>query len=474
MVDISLIQSWVKECQDNHNHLTQQDESQAQLRSTRQFRVYDVFQSRLIEPTECVEYIALSYVWGNTLRQRQLEEPDSWWSDLFDDDEHTQWEEQGRHVRFDKLPRAVQDASLLLQRLGYRYLWVDLLCVCQDDSLKKGLLIKHMHVVYEAASFTIVAAGGEDADSPLHGLHEGTRSSERTWTIPTVGGDFNLTLARPDLKEIISNTHWRTRGWTFQEEILSSRCLYFTQDEVFYWCSHHSERVENFPLVQNGRFSEWREGYMLETRNTRTTYQSLSPWNKGWLIPSSPALRRDNRVIQQSESEMTATDHTGVEGPWPPIYLNSRSRDPGVFHDYASSVCEYTQRNLTEAGDIINAFMGILGKFGAKVPLSADVRFHGLLNYEDLSNGELYSDSLEKGLLWIPSRGNALRRRRIEPDPTRKAPLQFPSWAWSGWVGMVDYPVQDLSDPSIRRHRLRSNLTFSPGKRPSLNTGQTD
>lgn len=457
IVDMSLIQSWVEECQSNHDHSGQRAASQYQLRATEQFRVYDVIESHLIAPTDVVEYIALSYTWGDALRERQSADPVSWWTNLFDDGEQMQSTSQVRRVRFDKLPVTIQDASLLLQRLGWRYLWVDLLCVYQDDIPKKEVIINKMNLIYEGASLTVVAAGGEHADSPLHGLRRGTRSSERTWTVPTARGDLNLALARPELKEMLSSTLWTTRGWTFQEDILSSCCLYFTQDEAFYSCDHHMPQrrllgIGDYRGFGSGRFNEWREGYVLETKFTRSAYQSLSTWNDGWSRSLTRGLRCENAVIRRSNTEDPADNHD-------------------YFHEYATLVVEYTRRNLTEPGDILAAFMGILGKFGTELQTGTDIRFHGLLNSR-LRCHDRRSSVLEKALLWIPSEATALRRRRVRSHPSAVAHRQFPSWAWSGWVGAVDYPLalDWFSEPSSRAWGLgsqQSDWMFSPGKHHS-------
>ncbi len=70
---------------------------------------------------------------------------------------------------------------------------------------KKQLLINEMHVVYEGAYLTVVAAGGGNADARLHGLQEGTRSREETWTIPTQQGNFTLAIAKPKLEDLLSS-----------------------------------------------------------------------------------------------------------------------------------------------------------------------------------------------------------------------------------------------------------------------------
>jgi len=63
----------------------------------------------------------------------------------------------------------------LVSAIGERYLWVDSLCLIQDDpaDMKNG--IDHMDLVYEGAIMTIIAAIGNHINAGLPGLHPGTR-----------------------------------------------------------------------------------------------------------------------------------------------------------------------------------------------------------------------------------------------------------------------------------------------------------
>lgn len=281
MVDVSLIRRWLEECQGEHDHGIGRAELQAQLRATGRFRVIDVMESCLVDPHDTIDYIALSYVWGDALRERQAAYPSSWWMNLFEGVESDQLTKHQRRLRFENLPATIQDACELVKSIGWKYLWVDLLCICQDSPTEKESLVKQMHLLYEGASLTLVAAGGKSANCRLHGLHRNTRSPERVSVIPTEHGEIRLVMAKPALSDILSSTDWITRGWTFQEDILSSCCLYFTSNEIFYSCQFHLTQydlrgVGDCKGFKCSRFSEWREGYVLETKYTKTASQSIS------------------------------------------------------------------------------------------------------------------------------------------------------------------------------------------------------
>jgi len=210
---------------------------------------------------------------------------------------------------------------------------------------------------------------------------------------------------------------------------------------------------------------------VLETKFTRSAYQSLSPWNQGWSKSLTRGLRCESAVIRQSNAE-----HLAIEDDLRCLRLPDQgSKKSDYFREYATLVGEYTRRNLTEPGDILGAFMGILCKFDTKLRIGSDVQFHGLLNSQS-NNHDSSSTLLEKSLLWVPSEANVLRRRCVKSRLPVVADRQFPSWAWSGWVGPIDYPLQDYPYLSSRAGSLdsqQSAWSFSPGKQGSSTIYQT-
>jgi hypothetical protein len=117
--------------------------------------------------------------------------------------------------------------------LGVQYLWVDSLCIMQD-TVDKHDQIQQMDKIYQEALLCIVAAAGRDANAGLPGV-----SKERDVRQRIIDVD-GMTLANtvPDLVTSIASTFWRSRGWCFQENVLSSRKLIFTADQTFYHCEH--------------------------------------------------------------------------------------------------------------------------------------------------------------------------------------------------------------------------------------------
>jgi hypothetical protein len=102
-------------------------------------------------------YIALSYVWGsrpfltlNKANEAELRNEGSLSQEL--------------------LPDTIADAITVVDSMGEQYLWVDSLCILQDDDSDKKRMINRMGTIYRDADMTIVGLCGEDAYAGLPGV----------------------------------------------------------------------------------------------------------------------------------------------------------------------------------------------------------------------------------------------------------------------------------------------------------------
>ncbi|RFU31821.1 hypothetical protein B7463_g4527, partial [Scytalidium lignicola] len=96
---------------------------------------------------ERAEYAALSYCWGKSVQ------PITTTSNLL----------RHMHALPSSLPKTVLDAIEVCQKINIRYLWVDSLCIVQDDESDKLNQIANMGSIYKNSTVTIVAASAVDA-----------------------------------------------------------------------------------------------------------------------------------------------------------------------------------------------------------------------------------------------------------------------------------------------------------------------
>jgi hypothetical protein len=229
-----------------------------------------------------------------------------------------------------------------------------------------------MDQIYGSAVVTIVAASGLDANAGLAGVSAGSRHlpqlTEEVWP------GLELTLSLPPPQELRDSV-WVSRGWTFQEQMLSQRFLVFRDGQVLWQCPSSTQFEDTGAEHKSGSF------------------QRLQQIQGSW-ADSTPLKRKP-------DTQLLGPDHL---------------HRPKAFAEYVSVISEYSRRRLTHSHDILNAFEGLSrileGRFSSK-----------------FISG-LPETCLEVALLWLP---HTILKRREGPND------RFPSWAWAGWVGEVGF-----------------------------------
>ena len=163
LVDVGKLQSWISACENWHSDICGTGEKTQYNMSS--IRFIDVIDNCLVHKYEKCRYIALSYLWGRCNTFQTLKE------NIADLEE-----KEGLLAVTDKIPLTIRDAILLTRQLGERYLWVDALCIVQDDEWTKMEAITNMDTVYHHALLTIIAGGGSDANAGLPGVRPRTRT----------------------------------------------------------------------------------------------------------------------------------------------------------------------------------------------------------------------------------------------------------------------------------------------------------
>lgn len=141
------------------------------------------------------------------------------------------------------LPRTFQDAVTITRNLGYQYLWIDALCIIQDDLEDKADQIGKMSDVYSNSYLTISASAGKDATvgcfasrrTPKYGRFTYTLDNGTADTVHAFLEPFELASSR-DQETPLQDDILSSRGWTFQERVLSPRSLYFAKGQMYFEC----------------------------------------------------------------------------------------------------------------------------------------------------------------------------------------------------------------------------------------------
>ncbi|KAK0370837.1 serine/threonine protein kinase [Colletotrichum limetticola] len=215
-----LLNEWLRVCDEQHSHGVDD-------RTELPTRVLDVG----TDPNSTIHlcegkflplerYTALSHCWGvNSQAQvRTLKEN----IDVF-----------RKRIDFGILPKSFQDAVKITRALGLRYLWIDSLCIIQNDKQDWAFEATRMEHVFSSAYVTIAATA---ASSSAEGF---LRQKAKHPFVTLEGPDSGFTFVRKsidDFHQDVEQAVLNQRGWVLQERALSRRTLHFTASQVYWEC----------------------------------------------------------------------------------------------------------------------------------------------------------------------------------------------------------------------------------------------
>lgn len=241
LIKPALPRRWLRDCLENDNDCSA-FRSQSEGVRTTMLRLIDTKAESVVEfeqhRLDDTPYVTLSYVWGTT-QQIMLKRENL-------------LQLQSAGSLSDLTPQTITDAMIFTSDMGYRYLWVDVLCTIQDDDADKMSQLQIMGDIYKHSVFTIVAAAGVNSDAGLSGVHTPRTAVQHKvqvkpasprqaplWLISTVM-PLSGTEARVPYTH---NLPWHVRGWTLQEKVLSRRVFTFTGEQLL-WSCRRSQRWE--------------------------------------------------------------------------------------------------------------------------------------------------------------------------------------------------------------------------------------
>jgi hypothetical protein len=137
-----------------------------------------------------------------------------------------------------ELPASFRDAISATRSLNIPYLWIDSLCIVQDDPEDWKIHVEAMADIYRNAFLTLAAGASVDDDGGLFGTTDPRSCQPKVLPILNETGDSIKVHVR--LLPTHPNSVWaeplEKRGWIFQERLLSRRFLCFAKDEVRWEC----------------------------------------------------------------------------------------------------------------------------------------------------------------------------------------------------------------------------------------------
>ncbi|KAE8370753.1 HET-domain-containing protein [Aspergillus caelatus] len=241
---------------------------------------------KLVEPPQDQQgaYTALSYCWGKGNRNALILTQDNYSS--FQD-----------NISWHRLPPLFQDAIKITNHLRIDYIWIDSLCIIQDDNEDWEIESQNMASIFENAHITIMAASSPDPETPI--LRQRAQCEERfkfdfteknqskSYLFSRLTTPEDMFHLHPVQVKEVSSRGWGEvlyqRGWTFQEDLLARRTIHYLPQRVVWECRmlHDDERQ----LLGNRRLANsfdqtvwtWREYVKAYTKRDLTYISDKLP-----------------------------------------------------------------------------------------------------------------------------------------------------------------------------------------------------
>ncbi|RMJ11866.1 hypothetical protein CDV36_008522 [Fusarium kuroshium] len=258
-----ILRRWLKSC-DKHEQCSTNSQS-----PPKRLIYISSDEQRLIEtkshPSTCWPYATLSHCWGNLIDVEPLQTTE----DLY--------EARIREIDWEELPTLFQDVITLLRKLGICYLWIDSMCIIQDDDKDWLEQSAQMASIYSQSYLNLAAATAKNtseslfktrfqvfadvdssqsslSDSDLHAYSNPWFSPKtycERWTtsmIQPMDTSTAAVLVRPPNVlghwSILGNEYLGRaqecplldRAWVYQEKLLAPRTAFFSCSELMWQC----------------------------------------------------------------------------------------------------------------------------------------------------------------------------------------------------------------------------------------------
>lgn len=390
-------QQWLRECQQNHKDC--QVDSNPCLPS----RVIDVSnvdvdpKLHISAVNERGQYVALSYCWGGPQASKTT---------------IANLETYKSRLNLSSLPQTLQDAVCVTRKLGFPYLWVDSLCIIQDDENDKQKELVQMGSIYHNAFLTISAASASACAQGFLNVRPNPQFAVKLYSTTPTFQSISLQLRQSS--DIIGHVALTPmleeaeaarcdpvvyRAWTLQESLLSTRLLIYGGTQLFWRCKTN--------LGQIGGLLSW------------PFYAEFAPI----LALSDAAPIDSDREYSLSLAPITIKTVFGLEGydvdPTDSPSYASGVQLPRAQSEWLRIVGIYTRRQMSIPQDVFPAIAGVAEEY------------HRVT--DDIYCAGLWLKHLLIGLAWRRgTRSGIIRRTRI---------WRAPSWSWASLDGAVDYDV---------------------------------
>jgi hypothetical protein len=137
-----------------------------------------------------------------------------------------------------QLPKTFADAIEITRKLGIDYIWIDSLCIIQDDEddwRRESALMEH---VYGGSYLNIAASSATSVHGGCWVKSDGMQNAFRT-KVKVRGSELVREIRDDDCyDQAVWDSHLATRAWALQEKLLPPRTLHLGDRGAFWECRH--------------------------------------------------------------------------------------------------------------------------------------------------------------------------------------------------------------------------------------------
>jgi len=291
--------------------------------------------------------------------------------------------------------------------------------------------------VYECADVTIFAAAGSGDGHGLPGVGSTPRTSQPRCALDS--GSTLVASLRDLRKDIIESTHW-TRGWTYQEGVLSNRRLVFTENQVYWECDGlATQESVAIPLFLQPAHGGGEESWLM----------TMGDFMVGGIFKG---ILYNGGTFGEREADDRLDGPCRVDyGCAQPVEIDVRSQFRGIDRH----IRDYSKRRLTQDADSLNAFLGITNAY---TRIADFYLLYGLPLWMGQVAGSRPGAQITFGLAvsaWDHLGSGRMSTFVSEPCRRRSC---FPSWSWAGWDAGEGGAVAWRAPPSFEHAELAADL----------------
>ncbi|GAO18944.1 hypothetical protein UVI_02059260 [Ustilaginoidea virens] len=351
------------------------------------------------------------------------------------------------------LPLTFRDAFSVVKRLGLAHLWVDCLCVLQDDPNDRLADGNQTHNVFRNSFLSIAASGATSPSSGLFFNRDPALVAPTVFNFPIDGGGtvvphmsslevprgWSLAFNRDPLT---SSTH------AVPERLLAPRVVHFGSRMVFWEC-HGASCAEIHPLGVNEAArilsSAWSDSGETD-EGTESEGESRGQSTGESEVPSEQASEAEGEAEGSSPAKNNETGACRQDRPWKTLLGASgrpMKKDPvsQLFSEWTTIVATFAHCTPTTPKD------RLVGLRSVAREMKQLLRDKGCTETDYLAG--MWKAALPCGLLW-----------NVRVPERRPAEYRAPSWSWAAVDGNLNLLNQVPAD-SARGERLLCELVSS-------------